>query len=49
MSVINPEAFEKIKTIKQDKNNYLVQVDLDSLSKPLANMLVAPYVAELIE
>lgn len=39
----------KIKTIKQDKNNYLVQLDLDSLSKPLANMFVAPYVAELIE
>lgn len=97
MSVINPEAFEKInkaiinidgkdyikvrkdrlkhlryhyniftkkwkrtkftgmvsslsfKAIKQDKDTYLVQVDLEALNQPLADMFVAPYVAELIE
>lgn len=39
----------KFKAIKFDKNSYLVGVDLDALNQPLADMFVAPYVAELIE
>ncbi len=39
----------EFKAIKQDKDIYLVGVDLEALNKPLADMFVAPYVAELIE
>ncbi len=39
----------KFKATKQDKDNYLVGIDLEALNKPLADMFVAPYVAELIE
>ena len=39
----------KFKAIRQDKDTYLVWVDLDALSRPLADMFVVPYVAELIE
>lgn len=39
----------KFKTVKQDKDTYLVNIDLDALSKPFANWFVAPYLAELIE
>lgn len=39
----------KFKTIKFDRDSYLIEVDLDALSKPLADMFVTPYVAELIE
>lgn len=39
----------EFKAIKQDKDTYLVGVDLEALNKPLADMFVAPYVAELIE
>ena len=39
----------EFKAIKQDKDTYLVGVDLEALNKPLADMFVAPYVAELVE
>ena len=39
----------EFKAIKQDKDTYLVGVDLEDLNKPLADMFVAPYIAELIE
>ena len=39
----------KFKTIKQDKNTYLIGVDLEALSKPLNDWLVIPYIIELIE
>ena len=39
----------EFKANKQDKDTYLVQVDLEALNQPLADMFVAPYVAELIE
>ena len=39
----------EFKAIKFNDNSYLVGVDLESLNKPLADMFVAPYVAELIE
>ena len=39
----------EFKAIKQDKDTYLVWVDLETLSRPLADMFVVPYVVELIE
>lgn len=44
----------EFKAIKLSKDaylmdTYLVRVDVGALSKPLADMFVAPYIAELIE
>lgn len=39
----------KIKAAKLDKNSYLVEVDLEALHKPLVDMFIVPYVAQLIE
>ena len=39
----------KVVTVKQDKNTYLVEMDIEALSKPLASWYIAPYIAELVE
>lgn len=39
----------EFKAVKQDKDTYLVGVDLEKLGKPLADWFVIPLIIELIE